>query len=90
MIQKPPLEFIFFRNRMCDIFLKNIDYYKNYCILKKNELKKNIIESPAYSMKTCIDYENLLLQINDLENKIINNSLSNEVQELKINESDGY
>jgi len=90
MIEKPAAEFLFFRNKMCDIFLKNIEYYKNYCMLKKNEFNKIVIESPAYSMKTCIDYDNLLIQINDLEKKIINNNLSNEVQELKINEFEGY
>jgi ubiquitin-conjugating enzyme E2 Z len=90
MITKPPPEFSIFRNKMCDIFIKNIDYYKNFCINKKTELKKNIIES-AYYMKVFLDYESLLVKINELENKIINNELVDEIQELKIlNEKEGY
>jgi ubiquitin-conjugating enzyme E2 Z len=76
MIQKPPTDFIIFKNKMLEIFEKNIDYYKNFCIKKKGEFKKNIIiESPAYSMQTCIDYESLLEDINELEIKIISKSL---------------
>jgi ubiquitin-conjugating enzyme E2 Z len=76
MIQKPPSEFNIFKNKMLEIFEKNIDYYKNFCLKKKGEFKKNInIESPAYSMQTSIDYESLLEEINELEIKIITKTL---------------
>jgi len=90
MILKPPLEFLIFRKQMCDIFLKNINYYKTFCTNKNVEFKKYVIESPAYSMKTCIDYEFLLSQISDLENKIINNNLLDQVKELNVIDTDEY
>ena len=47
-----------FRNKMEEIYLNNIDNYKN--ILEKiNKIDKNIITSPAYAMNLQIDYENL-------------------------------
>lgn len=67
MLVNPPSEFSIFKNKMQTIFLQNIDYYKNFCTKKNLELNKSIIES-AYSMKVSLDYESLLVKINELEN----------------------
>ena len=90
MILKPPIEFNVFLPKMYDLFLKNIDFYKNFCNNKKNELKSNIIESTAYSMKTLIDYESLIIQLVDLEKKIISNELSEKIKKCTLQEMGGY
>jgi ubiquitin-protein ligase len=77
MIFGYPKEFSVFENTMCDFFLKNIDFYRNFVIVKNEELKNNLIESPAYGMKVKLDYSSLLNKIDEMEMKIINEKLTN-------------
>ena len=77
MIFNYPKEFSVFENIMCDFFLKNIDFYRNFVLVKNDELKKNIIDSPAYGMKLEINYLILFNKINEMEENIINKKLSN-------------
>jgi len=52
-------EFECFRNKMNEIFINNIELYKN-SFEKIKIMDKDIITSPAYSMNLQIDYENLI------------------------------
>ena len=52
-------DFECFRNKINNIFLNNIDLYKNSFEKIKN-MDKDIITSPAYAMNLQIDYENLI------------------------------
>lgn len=63
MLANPPLGFEVFKEVMNKNFIKNIDFYKKYISAKNDELKDSIIESPAYGMKLCIDYEPLLYEV---------------------------
>jgi ubiquitin-protein ligase len=72
MLNNPPLEFGVFKEVMHKNFKKNIEFYKKYISTKNNELKDSIIESPAYGMKLCTDYEPLLYEIGQLEDTILN------------------
>jgi hypothetical protein len=77
MIFNYPKEFDAFEDIICDFFLKNIDFYRNFVLVKNDEFKKIIIDSPAYSMKLEINYVILFNKINEMEEKIKNKKLSN-------------
>ncbi len=70
MVENPPKEFEPFHDIMKDIFLKNIDHYRNFLVKKNEEFDNKLIESPAYGMRVMPDYLTLLNAINDLEIKL--------------------
>jgi len=70
MLDKQPTYFEIFKDKMIEIFLKNIEFYRNY-ILSNMEVKK--IESPVYNLKALTDYESLLY---NLEKKYEDMSIS--------------
>jgi len=70
MINNPPVKCEHFKNIMIDIFLKNIDYYRNFVLTKHGEKMNALIDSPTYSMKIKLDYDKLIEQIDLLYEKI--------------------
>ena len=63
MIENTPIDFLFFIPKMKEIFLKNSEYYINF-VLKCNDTKQNpLFESPAYSMKTIVNYGQLVEEL---------------------------
>jgi ubiquitin-protein ligase len=71
MIENPPQHFEFFKDKMIEIFMKNIEYYRNFILKKNDELKDTILESP-YSMSFKFSYHELLEKIDVMEEKILN------------------
>jgi ubiquitin-protein ligase len=74
IIDNIPSEFVFFKDIIEDYFVKNIDYYRDFVLNKNDFFKKkkiSVIESPAYGMKTNIDYDNLLYELETLYEKLI-------------------
>ena len=71
MITNTPEKFIPFKEKMVELFMKNIDYYRNFILEKNDELKDSIIESPAYGMKACADYGTLLYELTNLEESFL-------------------
>lgn len=66
-----PSEFIVFQPIMRKIYKENIHLYRDY-ILKRNAEVNNIeIESPAYGMKTTLDYSMMVYQVDEILHKII-------------------
>jgi hypothetical protein len=68
MMQNQPKYFEVFKEKMNHIFMKNIEYYRNFTLQKNDEYqnkkdKQRIIESPAYNMKLSVDYETLMYEI---------------------------
>lgn len=79
MLSNTPKNFVFFKDKMNELFIKNIEYYRSF-VLKSNEKFKNtIMDSPAYGMKCDSDYQTLFLEIDKMEETILsciaNNSL---------------
>ena len=71
IVNKIPVEFTVFQDVVNTLFMKNVEYYRNF-ILEKNEKHNNeTIESNVYDMKTKLSYELLLKELDDLEEKII-------------------
>jgi ubiquitin-protein ligase len=60
MLEKQPIDFEYFKDKMVEIFLKNIEFYRNYIL---NNIDKSKIESPVYSLKAITDYKSLLYDI---------------------------
>ena len=73
MIKNPPQEFIFFKDKMIELFFKNIDFYKNYILINNDKFNNSLIESPAYGMKCKADYSSLLEELENLENSLLEN-----------------
>ena len=65
-------DFECFRNKMNEIFINNIELYKN-CFEKIKKLDKDIITSPAYAMNLQIDYENLINYFSIMKCKLMIN-----------------
>jgi ubiquitin-protein ligase len=76
MLNNPPQQFLFFKDKICDIFIKNIDYYTNFILKKNDELKDVLIESPAYGMKLKINYISLLDELNNAKEIALSNNFS--------------
>ncbi len=74
MLDKQPKYFEVFKDKMEEIFMNNIMYYRKFTS-DKNELYQNkkekdrIIESPAYNMRFCIEYDILM---NEIEKTFMN------------------
>jgi ubiquitin-protein ligase len=73
MINKPPSEFLFFKKKMCEIFMKNIDYYRNYILTQNDETKDRFFDSPAYNMRLIPEYDLLLEELTKTEEDVLNN-----------------
>jgi ubiquitin-protein ligase len=78
MLEKQPQGFEIFKDTMISIFLKNIEYYRNF-ILNNISIKK--IDSPVYNLKANVDYESLLY---DIEKKYEDLSLIKNVNNITI------
>ena len=48
------------------IVKKNIVFYRNYILTRNAELNKKEVESPAYGMKTVLDYETIFAKFDSL------------------------
>jgi len=70
MLETQPIKFDVFKDTMDELFLKNIEFYRNFILTNNDLLKDNIIESPAYGMTCKIDYAPLLYKIENYEKKI--------------------
>jgi len=79
MLYKPPPEFLFFQEKICEIFMKNIDYYRNFLLTKNDTMKNLLIESPAYSMKLVLDYSSLYEELLNAEEFVLNNIFSKKI-----------
>ena len=79
MLKKQPLEFIIFKDKISDIFMKNINYYRNFILSKNDEMNNLLIESPAYGMKVISDYTALLYELNSAEENILNNDFAKKI-----------
>jgi len=66
MFTKPPPKFEVFVPKMEEILKKNINFYRNYILTRNAELNKKEIESPAYGMKTVLDYETIFAKFDSL------------------------
>lgn len=92
MINKPPSNFEVFKEKMEELFIQNIDFYRNYILTKNETLNGKLIESPAYGLKVVIDYETLLYNIEQTFDNLItkrDNKLTENVSNIKMdNESE--
>ncbi len=70
---------------MIDYFMKNIDFYRNFVLIKNDLLKNTIVESP-YSMKVSPKYDMLINEITEIEEGIIE-SISSNISDIKINDA---
>ncbi len=89
MLDKQPHNFHVFKDKMIEIFIKNIDYYKNfvleqYNIHNKKTKKEKIIESPAYSMKILPEYDVLLLELESKYNKLVMDYSAKGIEDVEI------
>jgi len=87
MIENPPQNFEFFKSKMIEIFMKNTEYYRNFILKKNDELKDIILESP-YNMSFKFTYDELLEKIDVMEGKILNNIVSESIDNNLITSSD--
>ena len=76
MMNNTPPEFVFFKDVMCENFMKNIDFYKKFVSKKNSECISTFIESPIYGMKLMVDYSSLLQEIEYVENTVKINDIS--------------
>ena len=72
MFKKTPLDFICFKDRIKELIIKNMDYYRNFILTKNDEKKDSYIESPAYGMKLYPNYVLLLDELSSIEETILN------------------
>jgi ubiquitin-protein ligase len=79
MLKTQPLNCDVFKPIMIDYFMKNIDFYRNF-VLIKNDLLKNVIVEAPYSMKVTPRYDLLINEITEIEEGII--------QDISLNISD--
>jgi len=71
MINDTPIEFICFKDKLNELFIKNIEYYRYFVLKKNDELKDIVIESPTYGMKLIPNYMELLNELNNTEKFIL-------------------
>ena len=72
MLKTQPLNCDVFKPIMIDYFMKNIDFYRNFVLIKNDLLKNVTLESP-YSMKVTSNYDLLINEITEIEEEIIQN-----------------
>ena len=84
MIENPPKKFEYFKPKMEELFLKNIDFYKNIVLTNNDKFKGKVLESPAYSMKCNMDYETLVYEICKMEDTLITKITSKCLEKLNI------
>jgi ubiquitin-conjugating enzyme E2 Z len=86
MIDNQPNNFKCFKPKMIELFIKNIDYYRNFILVQNDLLKNKVIESPAYGLKVAIDYGSLLYDIEQLYDNYITtielNNLKSEIDNI--------
>lgn len=76
MLNSPPPEFLVFKDKLSEIFMKNIDYYRNFILTKNDVMKDVLIESPAYGMKLILNYAVLMDDLTIAEQNILITNLS--------------
>jgi ubiquitin-protein ligase len=88
MILKPPIPY--FQDKLYLYFLQYKSYYRDFIIKNHiNNGSKKILLSSAYTMNTNINYEDLLLLLDELEfkvNEIITVSSKEELEKININD----
>jgi ubiquitin-protein ligase len=72
MIENPPLKVDYFKNKMIEIFMKNVEYYTNFILKKNDYLKDSTFESP-YNMSYKFNYIELLDKIDVMKERILHN-----------------
>jgi hypothetical protein len=72
IIENTPNEFIYFKEKMNELFISNIDFYKKFIEKKRKSEDIYYIESPAYGMSLFVDYNYLLSEIDNFKNKLEN------------------
>lgn len=83
MLKTQPLNCEVFKPIMIDYFMKNIDFYRNF-VLIKNDLLKNVIVEAPYSMKVIPNYDLLINEITEIEEGIIQN-ISLNISDINLN-----
>jgi hypothetical protein len=71
MVNNTPTEFLCFKDKLYELFIKNIEYYRYFVLNKKDELKDRLIESPVYGMKLIPDFNSLLNELTSTEEFIL-------------------
>lgn len=66
-----PEEFLFFRTKMIEIFLKNIDYYKNFILTKSKTMDNKYVKIDIYGMSLTFNYLSLLDEIENVKKSIL-------------------
>jgi len=79
MLDKPPPEFLFFQDKISEIFMKNIDYYRHFLLTKNDTMKDVLVESPAYGMKLVLNYSSLYEELTNAEEFVLNNNFSKKI-----------
>lgn len=79
-----PDDFAMFQDTVNQLFLKNIEHYRKNILDLNEKHKDSIIESNVYDMKIKVNYNLLLKELDDTEKKIVN-TLSNDMNNCKIN-----
>lgn len=87
IVQNTPNDFHFFREQIVKNFKKNIDFYRNFVLIKNDSLQKAILDSPAYGMKTVAEYDLLLYELNQLEDNLsIDHDLKDSIKKMDIDD----
>lgn len=84
MVNQLPDGFEMFQDVLNNLFLKNINYYKQFVLDRHEKYKDIIFESNVYDMKCKLNYDVLLKEIDDTEKKVMT-SLSNTMDKCTIN-----
>jgi ubiquitin-conjugating enzyme E2 Z len=70
MMFNTPSDFIVFQPIMRKIFKENIESYRDYILKRNAEVNNFEMESPAYGMKTTLDYSMMIYQVDEILHKI--------------------
>jgi ubiquitin-protein ligase len=73
MLNNPPDEFFIFKDKISEIFMENIDYYKKFILTKNDTMNDVLIISPAYGMRIKLDYSSLYKEMITAEEFALNN-----------------
>jgi ubiquitin-protein ligase len=80
IINNIPNEFRIFQDIVNTLFMKNVEYYRNFILDRNQKYKDDICESNVYDMKTKLSYDLLLKELDDIEEKIINELFKNKIK----------
>lgn len=83
MILEPPAKFVYFKTKMKELFLKNIDFYRTHIASHITHTKNVILVSPAYGMQCTAEYNLLQLELNRIENEILNISIEKSIENIE-------